>query len=390
MEVLPIFAKSPEPTGAEEATETFDRRPRRFTKPSLLFVLVVILPLVGAIAYFGFLASDIYVSQSEFVVRSPEKASTTPLGAILQTAGFTNAGDEASAAKSYAVSRDALRAINGNGAFKKAFTRSNISIVDRFNPFGLWGSFEELYRYFQGKVSVQEDSTTSIMTLTVDAFAPEDAYRINQQLLDLTEVTVNKLNQRGRQDLVQYAQADVDNAKAQSQAAAMALAAYRNRSGVVDPQMEAQAQLQMISNLQTQLIAAKTDLAQIEHYAPQNPRIPVIRTQIGALEAQIQRAMGKVTGGQRSLAGSAVQYQRLTLQNDFADKQLAAALASLEQARAEARRKQAYVERIVEPNVPDSPTQPRRLRGILATLVLSLLAFGILRMLLAGVRDHAQ
>jgi capsule polysaccharide export protein KpsE/RkpR len=47
------------------------------------------------------------------------------------------------------------------------------------------------------------------------------------------------------------------------------------------------------------------------------------------------------------------------------------------------------VERIVEPNLPDSPSEPRRLRGIFATLVISILAYGILKMLLAGVREHA-
>jgi capsule polysaccharide export protein KpsE/RkpR len=34
--------------------------------------------------------------------------------------------------------------------------------------------------------------------------------------------------------------------------------------------------------------------------------------------------------------------------------------------------------------------EPRRLRGIFATLVISLIAFGIARMLLAGVKEHAQ
>jgi capsule polysaccharide export protein KpsE/RkpR len=48
------------------------------------------------------------------------------------------------------------------------------------------------------------------------------------------------------------------------------------------------------------------------------------------------------------------------------------------------------VERVVQPNVPDAPMEPRRLRGIFTTLVLSLIAYGILRMLLAGVKEHAQ
>jgi capsular polysaccharide transport system permease protein len=323
-------------------------------------------------------------------VRAPEKRSTTGLGAILQTAGFANASEEVSAAQSYAVSRDALQAINKNGAFEKAYSAPHISRVDRFNPLGLWGSFEDLYQYFQGKVTLQNDSATSITTLTVKAYTSEDARRFNEQLLELSEATVNRLNVRGRQDLIRFAEAEVDNTKLKAQEAAIALASYRNRSGVVDPEKQAEVQMQMVSNLQNQLIAAKTELAQLRRYAPENPRIPVVRTQVDTLQGEIDRETGKVTGSRASLAANAVQFQRLTLENDFAAKQLAASLASLEEARNEARRKQAYVERIVQPNLPDSAMEPRRLRGIFATIILSLIAYGILRMLLAGVREHAQ
>lgn len=390
MQVLPISRKSPEPAGQEQEGEIVIHKARRLPRPGLLFILVVGVPLLASILYYGFLASDVYVSESQFVIRSPQKPTQTPLGAILQTAGFTNASDEADVAESFAASRDALRALNQNGAFAKAYTRPSISIIDRYNPLGLRNSFERLYRYFQTKVSLNQDSSTNALVLQVQAYTPEDAYRFNQQLLDLTEATVNRLNTRGRNDLVQYAQAEVDMAKARSQTAALALAAYRNRSRVVDPQLEAQAQMQMISNLQAQLIAARTELAQVQRYAPQNPRIPVLQTQIGTIEAQIDAELGKVTGGRNSLAGNAVEYQRLTLESDFADKQLAAALSSLEQAKDDARRKQAYVERIVQANLPDGPVGPLRLRGIFATLVLSLIAYGILRMLLAGVKEHAQ
>lgn len=390
MEVLPIFAKSPKPAGQDGSDELFVHKPRRQLRPSLLFTLVVLLPLAVATIYYGLIASDVYISESQFVIRTPEKPTLSPLGAILQSAGFSNSSAEADAAQSYAVSRDALRMLNRNGAFEKAYTRPTISFVDRFDPFGFRGSFEHLYRYFEDKVDLHEDSSTSIITLDVRAYSPQDALRFNQDLLDLTEARVNRLNERGRHDLVNYAQAEVNAAKARSQAAAMALASYRDRTGVVDPQAEAQTEMTMISSLQTQLIAAKTELAQIRHYAPQNPQIPVIRTEIATIEQQIRDETGKVTGGRRSLSGSSVKFQRLTLESDFADKQLTAALASLEQAKDDAQRKQAYVERIVEPNLPDAAMEPDRLRGIFATLVLGLLAFGVLRMLLAGVKEHAQ
>lgn len=355
-----------------------------------LFIFVVVIPVLLSVLYFGFLASDVYVSESKFVIRSPEKPAPSGLGVILKSAGFTNAGDEIFAAQTFAASRDALRAINRNNQFAEAYSRPSISLFDRFNPFGTAGSFESLYRYFQKKVRLQNDTTTSITTLTVRAYTPEDARKFNEQLLRLSEQTVNRLNSRGRQDLIRYSAAEVEEAKAQSLSTALALAAYRNRIGVVDPEKQAAAQMSMITKLQDGLIAAKTELAQLQRFTPDNPRIPIVRTQLSTIQREIDRELGKVAGNRGSLAASAVRFQRLTLENQFAEKQLAAALASHEQARSEALRKQAYVERIVEPNLADAPMEPRRLRGILATLALALVAYGILRMLLAGVREHAQ
>ena len=117
--------------------------------------------------------------------------------------------------------------------------------------------------------------------LTVRAYNPRDAFRFNEQLLEMSEATVNRLNERGRLDLVRYAEQEVAEAKLRSQTAATALASYRNRSGIVDPEKQAAVQMQMISKLQDQLIAAKTELAQLQRYTPDNPRIPVVATQIG-------------------------------------------------------------------------------------------------------------
>ena len=69
-------------------------------------------------------------------------------------------------------------------------------------------------------------------------------------------------------------------------------------------------------------------------------------------------------------------------------QQLASALASLESARNEAQRQQVYLERIAQPSLPDVAQEPRRLRSIAATFILGLVAWGILSMLVAGVREH--
>lgn len=364
------------------------RAKRIFAKANPLFLATVVAPTAAATLYFGFIASDVYISQSQFVVRSPDKPAASGLGILLKSVGFSNAGDEIFITHDFIKSRDALRSLDQDGEVKKAFGNPAVSVVDRFNPFGWSSSFEDLYKYYTGKVKVEHDPTSSITTLTVRAFRPQDAKMINEQLLGLAEGLVNRLNTRGEVDVLGYAQREAREAELEARRASQALAAFRNTQGIVDPERQATVQLQLVSKLQDEVIGARLQLQQLQALAPENPQIPLLRTRIAGLTRQINAELGRAAGGDRSLSASAVRYQRLALDREYADKRLTAAMASLQEARNEARRKQAYVERIVEPNLPDEALEPRRLRGIFATFVLGLIAYGIVSMLLAGIREH--
>jgi capsular polysaccharide transport system permease protein len=358
------------------------------SKVGPLFVLTVVVPTILAILYFGFFASNVYISESRFVVRSPDKQSTSGLGVLLKSTGFASAGDEIYAAEGYVLSRDALQALNRNNAFVRAFTAPSVSVFDRFGSSWGGGSFESLYKYYKRKVEVEHDTTSSIVTMTVRAFTAQDARRINEQLLEMAEATVNKLNERGRQDLIRFGQREVGEARGRSLAAAMALSAYRNQAGVVDPEKQATVQIQMISKLQDELISTRTQLRELRAFAPRNPQVEVLETRAKGLGLEIDEQLGLVAGGSKSLSSRAARYQRLFLDSQFADKQLASAMASLEEASNEARRKQAYVERIVSPNLPDEALEPRRMRGIVSTLILGLAAWALISMLVAGMLEH--
>lgn len=360
----------------------------RFSRINRLFLLTVAVPTTLAVVYFGLMASDVYLSESRFVVRSPDRQVATGLGALLKGAGFSRAQDDSYTVHDYALSRDALKEINDKLAIGKVFASRDVDVISRFGGLDFDNSFEALHRYYQKKVDVQQDTASSITTLTVRAYTAQDAQSINQKLLELSEGLVNRLNERGRQDLIRSAATEVADAETKSKAAALVLSAYRNAEGVVDPERQATVQLQQVAKLQDELIATKTQLAQLRSFTPENPQIQALQTRARTLQTEIDIETGKVTGGERSLANKAADYQRLALEREFADKQLASALASLEQARNEAQRKQVYLERIVQPSLPDTALEPRRLRSMLATFVLGLVAWGILTMLLAGVREH--
>lgn len=351
-----------------------------------LFWLSVALPTLAAIVYFGFIAADIYISESRFVVRSPERQTASPLGMLLKGTGFSRSQDDSFTVQDFMLSRDALRTLDENLKVREAFNKGDI--LSRFPGLDWDDSFENMHRYYQKMVGVQLDPVSSIATVTVRAFGAEEAQKINKLLLEMSEALVNQLNERGRQDMIRFAANEVALAENKAKLAALALARYRNEKGVIDPEKQSAIPLQQIAKLQEEMIATKSQLAQLQLLAKENTQIPVLKQRIQMLETEIELESARVAGGGRSLASKAAEFQRLALEKEFADKQLASALASLEQARNDAQRQQLYLERIAQPNLPDAAMEPRRLRAIFAIFVLGLIVWGVLSMLIAGIKEH--
>jgi capsular polysaccharide transport system permease protein len=66
----------------------------RLASANVILWLTVILPTALAVVYFGLIASDVYISESRFVVRSPQRAAQTGIGALLQGTGFSRSQDD--------------------------------------------------------------------------------------------------------------------------------------------------------------------------------------------------------------------------------------------------------------------------------------------------------
>jgi capsular polysaccharide transport system permease protein len=359
-----------------------------FFKRHKLFASTVVVPTLIASIYYGMIASDIYISESQFVVRAPDKPTVSGLGAMLQSTGLSSAHDDVYTARDYILSRDALSSLEQNLSFGKHYGDSSADIFSRFNGFGLDSSFEALFKYYQKQVGITVDSQSSILTLSVQAFDANEAKKINEHLLSISEQLINRLNERGRADMIGFAEGEVARAMARAKAASLAVSNYRDAKSVFDPEKQSALQLQLVSKIQDELIATRAQLSQMISLSPENPQVALLKNKIANLTSQIATESSKVTGSNTSLAQKSSEYERLILERDFAGKQLAVALSSLEQARNEALRKHLYLERISQPNTPDVALEPRRIRSIAAVFILGLIMWGILGILNAGVREH--
>lgn len=356
-----------------------------------LFLATVVLPTLVAAIYYGLIASDIYISESRFMVRSPQKpVSAGALGTLLQGSGLARTLDDQYAVHDFIVSRDALKTLNDEMALDKKFRERHIDFVNRFAALDWDDSFEALVKYYNRRVSAELDSKSSISVLKVSAFTAEDARKINERLLAMSEHLINEMSERSRQDIVQFAQNEVRIAEKKAKDAALAVAAFRSDKSVVDPEKQSAFQLQQLGKLQEELIATRMQLTQLRAVSPDNSLVASLVTRQTALQKEIDAELARIAGRGGSLTNKAAAYMQVALEREFAEKQLAAAMTLLESARNEAQRQQLYLDRVVQPNLPDYPIEPRRIRYTLVVLILGLVSWTILSLLVAAVREHLE
>lgn len=355
------------------------------------FLLMVALPTLLAALYYGLMASDIYVSESRFVIKSPDqkRSQMSTLANLVQTAGLSGGQEQTSEVLTYALSRDALKALEKSADIRARFSTNRADALSRFpQPFAE-DSFESLFKYYGKRVDARMDIESGTASIKVEAFTPEDAYIINRQLLVLSEALVNRLNGRAQSRGIIEAQRQVDLATQRAKDARIALAEFRNSQALIDPGKQAVGVLEIANTMIGERAALQTQLDLMRHLAPNNPSIPAIRSRINAISVQIASQDSRIVGNGSGIASKLGGYESLMVEQEFSTDSLTAANAGLVQARAEAQRQQFYLERVVDPNVPDMPLLPKRLLNILIVFAAATCLYFIAWMFMVGVLEHA-
>lgn len=356
-----------------------------------LLQFVVVLPTVLAILYYGLFAADIYTSESSFVIRSSSSQSGGGgFGAFLRGIGISRSQDDSYTVQEYMLSRSGLKALAENQPIKPDYEGPNGDVISRFGGWFSDESNEGFYQYYRERIArINFDPTSGIASLKIDAFQPEKAQQINQQLLETGEQLINRLNTRAKDDLLNFWQQEIEKAEMNVRLVAEQLNTFRNKNDVFDVKAESTIAMNMISKLQDELVSINAQLAQIRTASSRSSQIKSLTARKNSIQSQINRQMRRIVGNdERSLSSKSFDFQRLQLDQQLAEKQLTSALASMEDVRAEIGRQQLYLSVISAPDLPDMALKPKRFYGVLAVFVISLLIYGIVSLLLASVREH--
>ena len=361
------------------------KSPLSLGKPFWLFVVA---PVVASAVYFGGMASDVFLSESRFVVRSSEQPNTPSLGGLLKGISPSVGSEHAMVVRDYLLARESIAGIDKDLKLREHYQKG-----DAFQSFPSWfgeASLEQFYEYFPSMTTFNVDSQSGVASLRVKAFAPDVAQRVNATMLGMARARIKVLNDQIRKDTLGIASAELLQARQRQAKSEEAIYKFRRTEGVIDPERQAAMELQSAQEMRGKLVAAQAKLQQAQAVAPLSPMVKALQAEINSLQSSVASSSGQVVGSKTSRAAEAERYTALAQEREVSSRAVAAAEEAVIRARIESERRHLYLEEISSPMQPDGPFEPRRARGILATALIGLLLWGVVSMLGLGSREHRR
>jgi capsular polysaccharide transport system permease protein len=352
-------------------------------------LLCVGLPTVITGIYEGLVASDQFVSEIRFAVRSKEgsvQASPSLLSSLTLPASATNTAIVAD----YLKSRDAVDDVSRRHPLTPIYANPK---ADWFARFDASQPIEEFIRYWRGMVDVRLESTSDSITVGVRAFTAEDARTVATDMLLSAEALVNRMSERARAEAVRHAEQDVQITEERLKKALTALAAFRAEKRLADPGRKAGANQDLAAKIQAEWTQTDAQLTSARRLLSADaPQVQMLEIRKQAIEQAMRRVQAEETPGAdlQPMPDVLKRYEELRTEHDFAEKAYTAAMAELEHARSQASQQQLFVNTFVTPRLAQEPLYPKRLLNTATVFAFALLLWAIGCFVVATVRDHMR
>jgi capsular polysaccharide transport system permease protein len=392
---------APGQTAAKPAAAAVQMRPvaaaatlkRRHYGLMLSFVAVVIVPVIITMFYLFVLANDQYASRAGFTIRQENGNSASSILGGLSFLTGASQGVNAGVLHEFMQSPAMMEQVNNRFDLRAHYAQG----WPKDPIYAIWpdATNEELFRFWKRVLRLSYDSASGLIDITVQALDPDSAQQIAQVILEESQLMINRLNDAQRTDSMANAERELAEAVESLRAARTALTVFRAETRIVDPIADIQGRLGVVSNLQQQLAQALVELDLLDpstrvddpRRAQLTRRIEVIRNRI----EEERNFFGTDAGSpdDETYPEMIAQYEALSVDLEFAERNYTAALAALQAAMSNASRQSLYLAAYIPPTKAQEAEYPERFTLLALVVGFLILAWSIMALIYYSLRDRA-
>ncbi|WP_407522167.1 capsule biosynthesis protein [Methylobacterium oryzisoli] len=356
------------------------------------FGLFVGLPTALIAFYLFAIASDQYVVEARFAVRG----EVEPVGDVRLNEYSSliqkNNSQDTYIVREFIRSKPMLESAQAALNVAGMFTRREADFWARYSG---EAPIEELLKYWRQHVTPHIDLISGIITLKVRAFTPDDSLAIAKHVVGRAEALVNQISGRAQEDMVRHSREEVEKAGERLKRAHMALNAFRNRWGIIDPIKSAEATFTTLLTLRKDKIKLENDLQVLRSSSldEKSRSIQAIVANVAAIDHQMKVLQDSIASegvavDAPNAAKALLEFEKLQIERTIAERLNESSILILERARIAASKQHVYLAIFVPPSIPHFSAMPERGHDLFVAFFCLFVGWGCTSLLIAGIKDH--
>ena len=353
------------------------------------FIFAFSLPFFLSSIYFYSIGRNRYFVRSDIVVRKASNNSQNSFDiSNIIGAGNQSSMEDALFLKTYLESPQVLKNLYNVFEIEKVYKKKGLDI---YAGLSTNASFEEKYDFFRKQISTSLNERSGIIRIRTLALDPQTSYKFNSFLIDESEKFINNLNQSIFIEQLGFLNQQVLKNSKRLEKANRELSNFQKSNKSLDAISEAEMTTNLISELESQIVKLKVELAAIKRqFVDQNaPEIILLEDQIEELKNQIYIERDLLVNPEgKNFNEKIITLSKLKANQKFTNDLYIESIKAAEKASVDSVQQQRFLAIISEPQLPEDQWMNWRHRGFLTFVSIFLITFLLIKFILGMADSH--
>ena len=356
----------------------------------LLFLTI----FLGLSYYIIWIESERYESTSITLLKDLESKQKVSLGDVLMGQGSSTMQDS-KILELYIRSQEMYAYLDKEYNLTAYYSSDKLDIAQRLYPNALLPLYKanqkNLLEKYNSDLLVIYDDPSGTLELTFIHTNPEIAQKILKSIIAKAEDIINSFAKENAKIALNFIQKQREEKRKAFVESIKKLIAYQNRHHTIDPSLDVERKITILSGLETELIKSEVEYAtKLKTYNPNSREVKMLKENIRNIRASIARVKRDLAGNSKTaeLNANVFDFELLKSDMEFAKEVYRQTLINQEEIKIEVAQKSKHLIIVAKPTLPDDYSYPNKVWDIFTLLVVLGLLYSITVAILSIIQNH--
>jgi capsular polysaccharide transport system permease protein len=295
----------------------------------------------------------------------------------------------------YIRSSEMLKTIDKDFNLTNYYLSDELDFAQRLYAHSIFPAYQinqiNLLKKYNNDLQVIYDDPSGTIKLSFIHIKPETAQKILKLILMQAETIVNSFAKENAQIALNFIKKQRKEKRQAFIEAIKKLIDYQNRHHTIDPSLDVERKITILTELETELVKSEVEYAtKLKTYNPNSREVQMLKENIRNIRNSIARVKRSLSGSNKNgeLNTNVFDFQLLKSDMEFAKEVYRQTLINQEELKAEVAQKSKHLIIVAKPTLPDDYRYPDRLWDTMIVLLVLWALYGIIIAIVNIIESH--